>query len=65
MKTENAIGWGRRVGGSCPYLAYEFSRTKAEVEITQPYHRAVRVILLPLSEYRRLKRQAKEAPHEG
>ncbi len=57
--TEHAKGWGLRVGGPAPYLAWEvFSRRKAdaEKEISEPYHRAVKVVMVPLAEYRALVR---------
>ena len=50
---EPAIGWGLRVGGPLPYLAYEFHQTKNSVELTEPYHRAVRVALVPLAAARK------------
>jgi hypothetical protein len=58
QKTQVARGWGLRVGGPLPYLALEFSldKERMEEEVTEAYHRPVRVILVPLAEYRRLKR---------
>lgn len=46
--TEAAIGWGLRVGGPLPYIAYEFHQKKDGVELTEPYHRAVRVAIVPV-----------------
>jgi hypothetical protein len=60
MKTEIARGWGLRVDGTVPYLAYRMGMRKHDIECTQTYHRPVRVVLLPLAEYRRLKRIEKE-----
>jgi len=51
--TEAAIGWGLRVGGPQPYLAYEFHRKKQTVELTESCHRAVRVAIVPLAEARK------------
>jgi len=31
-KTEGTVGWGLRVGGSLPYLAWEFFYNKQEIE---------------------------------
>lgn len=62
-KTEEAIGWGVRVGGGpLPYLAYFFSTKKEEAnaECTEHYHRPVRVAIVPLAEYRRLKKLEKQ-----
>jgi len=59
MKTEEAKGWGIRVGGPRPYLAYHvFHSTKEQVQsrCTEDYHKPVKVVLVPLSEWRRLKR---------
>jgi len=47
--TEIEVGWGLRVGGPLPYLAWEFHRSKEGVKITESYHRAVRVVLIPLA----------------
>lgn len=58
-KTEEARGWGVRVGGPLPYLSghvFERDREDAEMACTEPYHRPMRVVLLPLREYCRLKR---------
>jgi hypothetical protein len=49
--TEPAVGWGLRVGGIHPYLAWALSFKKADLqkECTESYHRPVRVVLLPLA----------------
>jgi hypothetical protein len=60
MKTEIARGWGLRVGWCRPYLACEASMSKYDIRLHQPYHRRVRVVVMPLAEYRRLKRIEKE-----
>ena len=58
MKTEVAYGWGLRVGGGDPYLGYHFSIDKKSIEsiMTESYHRAVKVAIVPLSEWKRLKK---------
>lgn len=58
MKTEEAKGWGLRVGGPLPYLGYYFSVRKEDIEkeMDQPYHKAVKVVIIPLSEWLRLKK---------
>ena len=60
-KIEEAKGWGIRVGGPSPYLAYEFHFRKEDVlaALTEPYHRPVKVVMLPLAEWRRLKKAAR------
>lgn len=74
-KTAEARGWGLRVGGGpCPYLWYKFSRVKADIlsECTAPYHRPMEVVMIPLREWRRLKRMDRKSngalhrqPEEG
>lgn len=61
MKPKAEHGWGVRVNGPRPYLAQFFSyyRAVANKECTEKYHRPVKVVLLPLAEYRRLKREKK------
>jgi hypothetical protein len=62
-KTEEAIGWAVRVAGPLPYLSYYgfgYYRQWAQRECTETYHRPMRAVLLPLREYRRLKRLAGE-----
>ena len=58
MKTKESKGWGIRVGGPRPYLAGVFHWTKAETVKgwEENCFRPVRVVLLPLADYRRLKR---------
>jgi len=55
-------GWGVRVNGPCPYLAWEIHPRKVEaVEgCTEPYHRPVKVVLVPLEWYRRAKGKIEE-----
>ena len=57
-KTEEARGWGLRIGGPRPYLAWRLTDNKADIKevCNESFHRPVRVVLLPLAEYRRLKR---------
>ena len=63
--TEEAHGWGLLVGGPHPYLASYFKAYKAGIEITESYHRAVRVVLIPLAEWTRLKElEGKHASRE-
>ena len=52
-QTEYAVGWGLRVGGPLPYLAYEFHLKKETVELTESYHRAVRVAIVTLAAARK------------
>lgn len=67
-KTEVARGWGLRVndrhpGGPSPYIAYVFSFNKDEMEkelADLECEHLVRVVLVPLAEYRRLKRLEKK-----
>ena len=61
-KTQESRGWGLRVGGSNPYLGYHFSIQKKDIQIKikESYHRAVRVVILPLGEWKRLKKKDKE-----
>lgn len=56
MKTEVAFGWGVRVGGSLPYLAYMFYPTKegAEQYCVESYQRPVKVAIVPLGDYKKL-----------
>ena len=61
MKTEPAIGYGLRVGGSLPYLAWEqFWRLPEQVKCTERYHRPMKAVLLPYEEWRRLIKLDKE-----
>ncbi len=62
-KTEPAICWGLRVGGNRPYLSYNVAvhRTGIEALRCKSYHRAVRVAIVPLAEYRRLLRETSDA----
>jgi hypothetical protein len=66
-KTEEARGWAVRIGGRRPYLAYEFSWYKPRIEALccQTFQRPVRAVLLPLAEYRRLKRLVAVASEEA
>ena len=52
--TEIAKCWGLRVGGSQPYIAYVFQLRKQDVVLTETYHRAIEVAIVPLSEWKRL-----------
>ena len=61
-KTSEAEGWGLRVGGQRPYLAYEIQRHKDQIKLTESYHRAVRVVLIPAQEWERVKKGMKEEP---
>lgn len=62
MKTEIASGWGLRVNGPRPYLGWEFERTKNSIECqcNAPYHRPVKVVLIPRGEWLRLLKKAGE-----
>jgi hypothetical protein len=64
MKTEIARGWGVKTNilGDNPKLRCCMRETKAiaKEHAFLPYDRPVRVVLLPLAEYRRLKRIEKE-----
>ena len=64
--TEEARCWAMRVGGSRPYLSYWSASSKAEIEkrISEPYQRPVRAVLVPLAEYRRLKRIERQNSRE-
>ncbi len=44
-KVSAAYGWGIKVGGARPYIAYLFDIDKAKMkaEISQKYHKLVRV----------------------
>ncbi len=62
MKTEHTQGWGLRVGGPRPYLAWGvFSAgvEPAERARQEKYHKPVRVVMLTLHEYRQLKKGRK------
>lgn len=62
-KTEEAKGWGLRVGGCRPYLAWDFSVEKENIEAKcgpGTYCRPVKAVLLPLGEFNRLKRNQKD-----
>ena len=48
------------MGGPRPYLAWQFSRDKSGVPVTDPHHRAVKVVIVPLADYRRLKAALEE-----
>jgi len=57
MKTEIVRGWGVRVDDPQPRLAWFIgSKRDAEVDAVGRGERPVRVVLLPLAEFRRLKR---------
>ena len=56
MKTEIAKGWGLRVGGCRPYLAWAIAHRKDGIKLTERYHKTARVVLVPLAEYRRMRR---------
>ena len=60
--TDVARGWGLRVGGSLPYLAYTFARTKEQIaqQCILSYQRPMQVVVVPLREYRRLVRNQKD-----
>lgn len=62
MKTEEARGWGIRVGGPWPYLMWELQPTKAQIMplLSQTYQRPMECVLIPLREWRRLTRKAKK-----
>lgn len=62
MRTSEAVGWGVRVDGPEPYLAYEFYTNKfdAEESCDKSYHRPVRVAIIPLREFRRLRKLDRE-----
>ena len=55
-RVEEAHGWGLRISGPNPYLAYYFKAYKESIEITEPYYRAVKVVLISLAEWQRLKK---------
>ena len=55
-KAEEVHGWGLQIGGPHPYLACYFKAYKEGIETTESYHRAVKVVLIPLAEWKRLKR---------
>lgn len=62
MKTEEVKGWGLRVGGIRPYLAHNiFTSNKYEVErqCTANYHRPMKCVLVPLREWKSLKKKAR------
>ena len=61
MKTAILSGWGIRVDGPKPYLAWEFERTKNSIECqwNKRYHRPVKVVLVPLGEWTKLINRAK------
>ncbi len=60
MKTEVfSKGWGLKVGGARPYLAQVLEWHKVDVPCTESYHSPVRVVLVPLAEYRRLLKGAR------
>jgi len=61
MKTEVAKCWGLRVEGPRPYLAYEVNPRKEEIKLTEPYHRAVKVVIVPLNEWRTLNKIANQS----
>lgn len=67
-KTDSATGWGMRVGGPKPYLAwgcFEYDKRAVEAECKESYHRPMKCVLVPLREYLRLKRRASRSSHGG
>jgi len=56
--TEEAHGFALRVGGCRPYLATLFSAYRNEIEdaVREEYHRPMEAVIVPLREWRRLKR---------
>lgn len=64
MKTEIITGWGLRVGWRRPYLARGLWFFKEQVKCTKPYHKAIRVAVVPLQEYKRLLRLEKKGAGE-
>ena len=58
MKTEVAIGWGARTGSPVPYISHVYSARKDNIVrwCHNTSQRPVKVVLVPLAEYRRLKR---------
>jgi len=58
-RTEEAHGYGMKVGGPRPYLAYLFSLLKntIERECREDYHKPVKVVIITESEYRKLKKR--------
>ena len=59
-RTKEVYGWGLRISRPEPHLAYDFSFYKELIENKCPgrLYRPVKVVLLPLAEFRRLKRLA-------
>jgi hypothetical protein len=58
MPTEPAEGWGLKVDGPRPYMACEFSSSELEIVkvVSQTYHKPIKVVIIPLREWQRLKR---------
>lgn len=57
MSTNHEKGWGMRIGGPRPYLAWGVftpNRQEAQIKCYQPYHKPVRVVMLTEHEYRKL-----------
>lgn len=56
MKTEVLKCWGIRVDGPRPYIGYDISphKWKVEKECLESYQRPVKVVIVPLAEWRRL-----------
>ena len=54
-------GWGVKAGGTNPYLRGLFSYTKEGIEEDYIDGKAIRVVIVPLNEWRRLKKMAKLA----
>ncbi len=52
-QTEPAVGWGLRVDGHRPYIAYVFFSAKDGIHPTESYHRPVRVAIVPLAAARK------------
>lgn len=64
MKPKVAHGWGLRVNITPPELAVRMHRSReqlADVIPRDPVFRPVRVVLVPLADYRALCRKAKAA----
>ena len=56
MKTEVFRGWGLKVGGHRPYLGCALAWSRDKIPFTEPYHHPVKVVVVPLAEWQRLKR---------
>lgn len=67
IEVEPWEGWGMRVGGGCPYMAWVFSDEKepALEMATESYHKIIRAVVIPKDRYEELLKAEKQLAKEN